>query len=82
MIKYYLSVVFLSVLLVPVVILYAQESPVLTASLNTNTPPAKILPASAVYADVALIDLAASGGDIYLSGIYLATDVPIGLSNF
>ncbi len=60
----------------------AQQSPVLTATLDSNTPPAQTLSAGAQNVDVARITLAASGGDVFLNGIYLATDVSGGLSNF
>lgn len=60
----------------------AQETPTLTAVLDAQTPPAQNLTVGAQYVDVVRIKLTASGGDVYLNGIYLATDVAGGLSNF
>lgn len=60
----------------------AQYNPTLTGTLDGNTPPAQSLQAGAQNVDVARINLTASGGDINLNGIYLATDVSGGLSNF
>lgn len=60
----------------------AQQDPTLTATLHSETPPAKSIPAGAQYIDVARITLTASGHDVYLNGIYLATDISGGLSNF
>ena len=61
---------------------FAQEGPVLTATLDSQTPLAQNIQAGAQYVDVARITLTASVGDVYLNGIYLATDTPGGLSNF
>jgi len=60
----------------------AQENPVLTATLHNETPLAQSLSAGAQSVDVAKITLTASGGDIWLKGIYLGTDVSGGLNNF
>src|SRR3989338_3215733 len=60
----------------------AQEVPVLTATLHSTTPASQSLQVGAQYVEVAKITLAASGGDIFLNGIYLNTDVLGGLSNF
>jgi len=60
----------------------AQETPVLTATLHSETSPAKSISAGAQNVDVARITLTASGGDVYLNGIYVSTDVAGGLSNF
>jgi hypothetical protein len=60
----------------------AQEEPILTAVLDSQTPIAQSLQAGAQYAEVARITLSATGGDVYLDGISLATDVSGGLSNF
>ena len=60
----------------------AQQSPSLTATLHSETPLAKNIQAGAQYVDVARITLTVSGSDIYLKGIYVATDVAGGLSNF
>src|SRR3989344_2022669 len=61
---------------------YGQQDPVLTVTLDSNTPPAKNISAGAQQVDVARITLTASGGDVYINGIYLATDVSGGLSHF
>ena len=53
----------------------AQTTPVLTASLHANTPPATIVSAGTLTVDVARITLSASGGEVTISGIYLDTDV-------
>jgi hypothetical protein len=55
---------------------------VLIGTLDNQTPAAKSISDGAQYADVARITLTASGGDVFLNGIYLATDVSGGLSNF
>ncbi len=60
----------------------AQQNPMLTGTLHSETPPAKSIPAGSSYVDVAMITLTASGGDVYLNGIYLDTNVSGGLSNF
>lgn len=60
----------------------AEEGPVLTATIHTETPPAQSLSAGAQYVDVARITLTASVYDVTISGIYIATDIPGGLSNF
>ncbi len=60
----------------------AQQSPVLTATLDSNTPAAQTLSAGAQNVDVARITLTATGGDVFMNGMYLATDVSGGLSNF
>lgn len=60
----------------------AQENPVLTAQLHSETPLAQSLSAGAQSVDVARITLTASGGDIWFKGIYLGTDVSGGLGNF
>ena len=60
----------------------AQQEPTLTATLHSETPVAKSISTEAQYVDVARITLTASGGDVYLNGIYVDTDVAGGLSNF
>lgn len=60
----------------------AQDVPVLTATLDSQTPMAQSLSAGAQNVDVARITLTASVYDVIIDGIYLATDVPGGLSNF
>ena len=60
----------------------ALETPTLNATLHNQSPASKSLPAGAQNVDVARISLTASGGDVYLNGIYVATDVVEGLSNF
>ena len=60
----------------------AQEVPILTATLSSTTPASQSLQVGAQYFEVTKITLAASGGDIFLTGIYLNTDVSGGLSNF
>lgn len=60
----------------------AEENQVLTATLHSETPLAQSLSAGAQSVDVAKITLTASGGDVWLKGIYLGTDVSGGLSNF
>ena len=60
----------------------AQEGPVLTAVLHSETPAAKSIAIGAQSVDVARVTLTASGGDIFLDGIELGTDVAGGLSNF
>lgn len=60
----------------------AQDGPVLTATLDSQTPLAQSLSVGVQDIDVAKITLTASGGDVELRGIYLATDIPGGLSNF
>jgi len=60
----------------------AQEAISLNASLNIYTPESKSIPQGAQMIDVTRINLEASGGDVYLTGIYMGTDVSGGLSNF
>jgi hypothetical protein len=60
----------------------AQDGPTLTATLDSYSPLAQSLQTGAQYVDVARITLTASNGDVYLSGIYMGTDVSDGLSNF
>jgi len=61
----------------------AQDEPVLTAALDNQVPiEAKTISAGAQNIDVARITLTASVHDVTLDGVYLATDVPGGLSNF
>jgi hypothetical protein len=60
----------------------AQQNPVLTGSLDSNTPASSNLPSGAQNVDIARINLIASGYDVFLKGIYLGTDVEGGLSNF
>ncbi len=61
---------------------FPYQPPTLTATLHNQSPASKSLPAGAQNVDVARISLTASGGDVYLNGIYVATDVVEGLSNF
>jgi len=60
----------------------AQDGPVLSASLDSQAPMGRSLETGAQSVDVARITLSASGGDVFLNGIYLATDVAGGLVNF
>lgn len=60
----------------------AQQSSVLTAVLDSYTPAAQTIQVGAQQVDVARINLTASGGDVFLNGIYLNTDIPGGFSNF
>ena len=60
----------------------AQEVPILTATLHSQTPPAQSLAAGTQNVDLARITLTASVYDVTISGIYLETDTPGGLSNF
>lgn len=60
----------------------ALETPILSATLHNQSPASKSLLVGAQNVDVARITLTASGGDVYLNGIYVATDVVGGLSNF
>lgn len=59
----------------------AQDS-VLTATLDSRTPLAQNIQTGAQSFDVAWVTLTATFGDVYLTGIYLGTDVSGGLSNF
>jgi len=60
----------------------AQQSPVLTATLDTETPAAQTLATGAQDIDVARITLAASDGDVFLNGMIVATDTTGGLNDF
>ncbi len=60
----------------------AQDGPILTATLDSQTPVARSISAGAQNIDVARITLTASVGDVIIEGIYPGTDVPGGLSNF
>lgn len=60
----------------------AQDVPTLTATLSSSTPASASLQAGAQNVDVVKITLKASGGDVFLNGIYLDTNIPGGLSNF
>ena len=61
----------------------AQEPLTLTATLDSQSPVAfSISQVAAQNIDVARVTLTATGGDVYISGLYLTTDSVAGLSNF
>src|SRR3989338_4222039 len=60
----------------------AQYVPTLTATLHSETSVAKSIATEAQYVEVARITITASGGDLYINGFYVNTDVQGGLSNF
>lgn len=61
----------------------AQEPLTLTAALDSQSLAAfTISQVGAQNIDLARIRISASGGDVYISGLYLTTDVAGGLNNF